>query len=255
MGGSIRVVHRIGGEINKQTRWTNSLPGYVQNEKFVEGDPEYVKEYLSRPSEWREKKEYFAPNGYGLDFYDFDKKIIHTIQGYTSYKDIEYSAVFLWLLGKVSTLDSIVDGKIFLTKCTDKDEYFFPHEVRKMWEKNMLSGISYIGDYDNSWIPENQKILSKEEMGNPSFEECLSMLEYTKGHDSKRHLMYAEYYKEGFPELLGFRINWEAFGWTIHKYQEDSAGLKAIKEAIQADITLSKKEEEKWKEYIEYRES
>ena len=250
MGGSIRVVHRIGGVIDKQTRWTNSLPGYVQNAKFINGDPEYVKEYQTRPSEWRGEQEFLAPNGYGLDFYDFDKKTIHTVQGYTSYNTIEYSGIFLWLLGKVKSIDAIVDGKLFLSTCTDSDDYFFPHEIRKMWNEGMISGISYTGNYDDSWMEENQKILSKEELGNPTFEELLAMLEHTAG----RKRMYADHYKEGSPELIGLMINWEEFGWTIKKYDETSEGLKEIKSNIEADIPLTTEDLEIWDVFIGERE-
>jgi len=254
MGGSIRVVHKLNGVITKQTRWTNSLDDYVQNSQFIKSDPEHIQEYLNRPTDYGEPPEHFAPNGYGLDFFDFDKKEIHTWQGYTSYQDIEYIALFLWLLGHVSTINGVVDGKVYLTRSTDQDEYFFPHEVRKMWNENMLSGITYTGSYEDHWMQENIKILSKEEMGNPTFEECLSMLENT--HEpigGKKRLMYAEHYKEGFPKITGFQINWSNLGWTLHEYPETLQGLKDMKAAIEIDNPFTPEDEKVWEEFMEDR--
>lgn len=88
MGGYIRIIIKVDDKIYCQTRWTNAIPNFVQNTKFIECDRDYIHEYLNSPSTYREENEIFSPSGYGIDVFDFDSKQIYSCQYYTDYKTI-----------------------------------------------------------------------------------------------------------------------------------------------------------------------
>lgn len=105
MGGTIAVTLRTpSGEVYRMARSTNSFPGFICSQRFLDSDPEWIAQYLS---EWREMAEdyklnhesgkykfnmtpaYFpynlcAPVGYGMVFIDMVNKQIHTHQGYSN---------------------------------------------------------------------------------------------------------------------------------------------------------------------------
>ena len=90
MGGSIRVIIVKDKIVTKKTRWTNSLPSFVQDSNFIDCKKEWVDEYINSPSDYTTPQNDFSPEGYGLDVFDFDKKIIYSCQGYCSYKAIDF---------------------------------------------------------------------------------------------------------------------------------------------------------------------
>ena len=125
MGGSIKVANRINNIITSQTRWTNPLPEYVQNEKFINCNFEYVQSYINRESIYLDTKgnETCSPTGYGLDFFDFDNKEIHSYQSYCDYKKIQYSSISIYLLGGVADVTTDND-MLSITPLTKEDKFF-----------------------------------------------------------------------------------------------------------------------------------
>lgn len=105
MGGNLAVtIITEDGEMYKMNRWTNSLPDFVNNMKFVQKDKEHLANYLAS---WLKMKEDWAKNGpngpfefpmtssyfphfemvpvdYGLVVIDMKKNKIYSQQGYST---------------------------------------------------------------------------------------------------------------------------------------------------------------------------
>ena len=107
MGGTIAVVIREeDGKIHKMARWTNSLPYFIRNMKFVNGDKQHLSDYLKvfydMVEEYNAIKEsggdfgikmcdvyvpnsgHIAPIGYGLVVIDYQTNQILHCQGYSA---------------------------------------------------------------------------------------------------------------------------------------------------------------------------
>lgn len=254
MGGAIRVVHRIGGSIDKQTRWTNSLPAYVKNADFVNGTPEYIEEYIKRPSEYRHPTDDFSPDGYGIDFFDFESRTIHTMQGYCDYTDIEYSSIFIYLTGNVAGY-TLVDGQLRLKTHSYDDPDFFPTQVMRMWDLGMLSVVTYTGKRNEPWNPEFEKVLTPEELPGVFYAECLASMEkFETEHRGYGNPLFEPLYpnlkEKNIPAITGFKINWKKFGWTIKDYPEnDPEGIRSFYMNVQSLLTDEEKKE--WEEWVE----
>lgn len=109
MGGSIAVtLVTPNGTMYKMCRWTNTLPWFVKNPKFISKDEQHINEYLD---EWIQMKSDFeangpngpfqysmtsvylpyqatAPCGYGLVLIDMQQNKIYSSQGYCSFSEI-----------------------------------------------------------------------------------------------------------------------------------------------------------------------
>ena len=260
MGGSIRVVTKIDGVISKQTRWTNSLPQFVKNESFLNCDREYVQEYNNRESKYRESNETFSPNSYGLDFYDFDSKKIYTNQGYCGYSDIDMTEIFIYLHGRVANVSTKNNGSLIIDPILDDSKFFFPTEVKKMWESNMLSCNVFTGSKkDPLYDPMYNKSISKEDMGNISFETCLALMEkfgssqrvpFGLNQKSRIGLFSMFLDKTIKHKIKGFNINWKEHGWELKEYDESELGFKLMLSDLQKDYVLSDTDIKEWDQFI-----
>ena len=110
MGGSVAVTaRRANGEILRMCRWTNPLPFFFQNMRFVGGDESHLDEYLEqwhdfvlrsqKDNKWdREAAAHdkLAPFEYGLVVIDYQTKKVLSLQGYSA-------------LNTVSNLDFLED--------------------------------------------------------------------------------------------------------------------------------------------------
>lgn len=106
MGGTVSVIIREeDGKVHKMARWTNSLPYFIKNMKFINKDKEYLNNYLKAfydmKSDYEKNKEsgnfqfnmtdvyipdsgYISPIEYGIVVIDYQtSKIVHC-QGYSS---------------------------------------------------------------------------------------------------------------------------------------------------------------------------
>ena len=250
MGGTIRVIHVIDKQIDKQSRWTNSLPEYVKTDKFISGDRKWINDYLTRKSAYREDDESFSPNGYGLDVFDFDKREIHTCQGYCSYSEISYATVWLWLDGGIlESIEKKENGKTItvLSVVTSEDPNFYPPIVERMWDSGMVSVI-----LENSRI-----IKSKEELDNISF---LQVLQEMKKYDRNKFVSSAmkRGYDTGLKSLKKSKINsssfyveWKKMGWKLMQYSEDKKGWTEFYENMKNNYPLTDEEKKLWEEKIE----
>ena len=122
MGGSIAVTLREpDGTEHRMVRWTNSLPWFVKNMKFVNKEKshidEYMKQYNQMMADWKANKETknfvynmtevyapfpgtLAPAGYGLVVIDMKKNIILSMQMYCQFIDIHGAEVNLAIYQK-----------------------------------------------------------------------------------------------------------------------------------------------------------
>ena len=106
MGGSVAVTLREpDGTEHRMCRWTNPLPWFINNMKFINKDPVHIKQWLDRWNEmradWEKNKgtgkfefpmteayapsPYLAPMGYGLVVIDMKKNVILNCQGYCNF--------------------------------------------------------------------------------------------------------------------------------------------------------------------------
>jgi len=104
MGGSIAVTaRRANGEVIRMCRWTNPLPFFIQDARWIDADETHLDEYLEQWNSMRadyEKNEpgnyefnmtdvyapypFLAPHGYGLVVIDYQTHTLLTMQGYSS---------------------------------------------------------------------------------------------------------------------------------------------------------------------------
>jgi len=143
MGGSIRIVTKLNNELHTHTRWTNALPEYVMSDKFIEKDEKYIKKYLEnyKTSQYKLDIELFSPCDYGLDVFDFDKKVILSNQGYCAYDMIETVSISLSLR---------------YTNFTDRNEEIL--KTKRMYDKKQLSLVK---GYDEQSVVEQPETYEK----------------------------------------------------------------------------------------------
>lgn len=116
MGGTVAVTIRFeDGTVEPMGRWTNSLPGFFQDVKFVKKDQSHLDEYLR---DWFEMKDdwdknhksgrfefpmtpcygnwrHIAPTGYGLVVIDYKTETILSMQGYSSLNTFHSSRILM----------------------------------------------------------------------------------------------------------------------------------------------------------------
>jgi len=125
MGGSIAVTaRRANGETVRMCRWTNSLPYFFQDARWLDGDETHLDEYLKqwyvmrddyernnpgpKPDDddaadaWRKWSDAFehnmtsvyapypflAPHGYGLVVIDYQTQTVLSMQGYSALTEV-----------------------------------------------------------------------------------------------------------------------------------------------------------------------
>ena len=98
MGGGIAVTaRRANGEILRMCRWTNPLPFFFQNMRFVGGDESHLDEYLEQWHDFMRQApegdemdremvahDKLAPYWYGLVVIDYQTKKVLSLQGYSA---------------------------------------------------------------------------------------------------------------------------------------------------------------------------
>ena len=116
MGGSVAVTLRKPDASEfRMTRWTNSMPWGICNDKMFNADEEHMDEYLEQwlgmKDDWDKNHKsgnfefpmtdcYFpgaglVPDGYGLVVVDHVNKVILDMQGYTSFDNINVAGIGL----------------------------------------------------------------------------------------------------------------------------------------------------------------
>ena len=220
MGGSIRVVVKANDRINVQTRWTNPLPSFVKNPLFIECNEQHITEYLNQESRHRNptSEELFSPTGYGLDVFDFDKKRIYSLQGYSSYDIQEFAGISL--------------------SRHDEEEY---RRYTDLWEKKYM-GLMTFKVFDENWRdPANQSLYVNGQM---TFEAAMKHLKA----DHDKRMAKRKY--------VWFQIQWEKLGWQLKRYEEDAAGYKQmLVDLIQDGYPLSIDAQLDWQEQLTERET
>jgi len=104
MGGNIGVtIREENGTEHRMSRWTNPIPWFINNLKFLNKNPSHLQEYLKTwydmRTDWLEHKNddkfelnmtpvyarhpYLAPDEYGLIVIDMQRNVILEYQGYT----------------------------------------------------------------------------------------------------------------------------------------------------------------------------
>lgn len=217
MGGSIRVITKLNNEIYKHTRWTNRLPEYVVSDKFIERDEKYINEYLEeyKNSYYKSDIELFSPCDYGLDVFDFDKKVIISNQMYCSYLQIDTAAISLYLNGVV------------ITDSNSNNEDVPPQKTKRMYDKKQIS-------LKRGW-----------------FDNESSNIEQPKTYEKAWEL--ASKSTKKYKESLNFKVNWEDFGWKYIKFEESDNGFIEMLDYCIKNYHLSTEEIKDWIDYIKYK--
>ena len=135
MGGSLAVTLREpDGTEHRTYRSTNTLPWFITNMRFVNKDPEHVKEYLKtwyeRRADYEAHKEdgkfklpmsdfyapypFLAPISYGLVVLDMTSNNVLHYQGYTNFERI-YAAGILYDMKKASKVEDPIGMNAFYT--------------------------------------------------------------------------------------------------------------------------------------------
>jgi hypothetical protein len=111
MGGAVGfTIRESDGTEHRMCRFTNYLPWYIVNKKMLDKDPEHLKFYTDSWKDLRKEAEedpecfqarmygnypYLAPTGYGLIVVDWQKDVIVSMQNYSTFNRITYTAAKL----------------------------------------------------------------------------------------------------------------------------------------------------------------
>lgn len=221
MGGDIRVIHVIDDKPNIQVRWTNPLPDYVKADRFMNFDLEYINEYLNKPSEHRYDGEaVFAPVGYGLDVFDFNKKKIYTNQGYCQYTHIHFTSVLTY-----------IHDRIWPKPDKDTDEYY-PNIVKRMFDVGMVTPC--IRSYDSA----SNSVVNEPITGIADFDKLI------------RKMYELEYPTIGKRQMTTFEVNWDRFGWEVIKFEESLKGWETFRDLMISEYKISDSDTKVWNDYL-----
>lgn len=152
MGGSVTVViRRPDGTMHVMLRWTNPLPYFVANMKFINEEKAFIDDYVEC---WKNKKidegkppenDGFVPEDYGIVVIDMINKLIVSKQEYTSFNITSFSNSFskedkendyarirgfvegnriieYWNFGETRTMESFNGDTKALMKAIENDE-------------------------------------------------------------------------------------------------------------------------------------
>lgn len=100
MGGSIAVVcRRTDGSVHSLLRWTNPLPGFIHDIRFLNKDEDFMQAYIDQPPAWHEDEPDFSwpilPAEYGIVLLDWQNNKIISANHYTSF-GFEHSFPFIF---------------------------------------------------------------------------------------------------------------------------------------------------------------
>lgn len=221
MGGSITVVIRKkDGTIIKCCRWTNSLPSFIGNLKFIEKDDEhlekYLKTYYDMKRDWEANKDsgnfefgmtssyaayndILAPMSYGIVVIDYMKSHLLHMQGYARLDGFD----------KIEAEAGICQRKYYMNDGRDKD-------FQALWNAGKI-------DRYESW--EKPKVAVYPINGLKDLKKLLK--------------------KDSYEMLL---INMEP--WTVIRYEETANGTDEIKAKIlELGFYISEADDKEWAEF------
>lgn len=237
MGGTVTVVLREpNGKTHVQCRWTNALPWFVNNIRFVEKSSEHVAGYLKNQNDVDKKdNDILAPQDYGIVVLDQMRDRILTYQGYCSFGNIDTMRIAGDLdicvdkkiqvpaeLGTISTKYVSVPLKMDVFKLTDDELHAV--RFREFYEK---SRIAYAKNERTGEIKETKGL---------SLDELAKFAEQDRTFDFTFVL-----------DMSPFEIVQYHQGWS-----HDNDQLSLIKADIKRfGFKYSKKDEKAWKEFME----
>ncbi len=245
MGGQIRVIIREeDGTVHKHSRWTNSLPCFVKNPKFLSEDKEYIKMYIEgyKTSGYKSDVEFLSPNTeYGMVILDFKDKWVASMNGYCSFDNYELAGL---LLDARNVVDN--DGQIDKNKAAEvlKAEYNDFHSGHELYNSGLLSFVKeqYYSDRTKSVVEVPIKEFNEKEI---------------KKLYNKRHSKISKLFKSNksveFERIIGL-INYEKIGWSLSEYSETIEGnLSFLKDVLSHSFSLTTDDINDWQEYLNER--
>ena len=234
MGGSVAVTLREpNGTEHRMSRWTNALPWFVNNMKFVTKDPLHIKDYMARWNEmradWEKNKDTgkfefpmttsyaphtdLAPDGYGLVVLDMMKNEILTCQGYCKFGVIH--TVSIALDSNQSTIRDSLDRE------EDRE-----HVIAK---KFFDDGRATVQKFVKAPLQKRGRLIDTD-IGYDK------LMEMVKEHGE-------EYYKH--PDI---KLDFSPF--KIKEYREDTGWLKMRTDIEKLGFKITDEEDKMWNEWI-----
>ena len=229
MGGSIQTSFRLeNGTIITDSRWTNPLPTFARDVRFIEGDHEYFKEFATRESSYRGKF-FLAPEQYGLVVFDFMTKtiLIYAID-YIIYDRTVPSSIY-WDCQNNETANSweklVQQGRVKIQV----------HEYKR--------GSYHTNPLSTKEIPFARDINLFPNIGE-QFRSFCRIEDYNVGTND--HCLYVEVKIDNSP-------------WTIIRYDETGPNAREHASQMQAKLKelgweMTDNDQSKWEEWFKYHE-
>lgn len=181
MGGSLKIVIKEKDVYYPRIVHTNFMPFFVQNDKFIENNKDYIGRLKKVKSPYGKIQDnLISAYDYGIDFFDLDNKIIINSQGYCSYDYIMKNSIYLYLNGNI----------------TGKNKYgedYYPKVFKRMYQKGMI-------------IP--KKLIRNDEF------EKIDNFDINKFYSKPNR-----YFRK--KDIIIFEIQWERFGWKYLKFEDE----------------------------------
>lgn len=232
MGGTIRVILKEeDGKEHRMNRWTNSFPGFIESEKFINKDPEHLKKYMKAYLEMKEDYEknhesgkfklnmtdvylpetdYLGPTGYGLLVIDYTNNKILSNQGYSF-------PGYLQTLKVLGAFDEKDRKRLAECNIMDEEEAMC---IEKWAEEGKLSGRYY--------DKENEELI----INKITREELVALAK------SDKIPIYYDYILDMSP-------------WEVKLYDEDKEGYAQMKQdMIEIGFEFTEEDEKGWEEYL-----
>lgn len=229
MGGTVAVTVRLDeNTIIADTRWTNALPSFVQDMRFIDGDRAYVQRYLDVPSDLKGRP-LNAPYGYGLVVFDLPTRSILSMQGYSGFVTEAPGMLSQELLDAVANVDEDEDAA---------------DEVER-WQRLTNAGRLVLTRtrYTRSASgAQNTELLFKETLAGDAEAvarrlEAECRMEHMRGKDDT--------------STTRLDVVVDIAPWTHQRFRKTVTDTQALKQALlERGFTFSEAEETAWREWI-----
>ncbi len=224
MGGTIGITIRtMDRKEHRMLRWTNPMPSFFHDIKFIDGDEGHVNEYLKM---WYEMVDAYNngkldempmadvyvpgaglyPSEYGLVLVDYPSRTIISSQGYTNVNGIHVAGVSNAAMTKKFNPDKFCENYERYKALFDQKKVVLPR-TNKTYKHLQIEGITF------------EDFIAEDENGN-------------------------DVYYDAFLDMRP---------WKVHLYEPyvEKDVLKMKKHVQKLGFTLTESEEKEWRDFIE----
>lgn len=244
MGGSIGVtIREEDGTEHRMCRWTNSLPGFIHNLKFINKDKDYLKDYLKV---WYDMREDYLENKDNKDL-KFKSEPLEIIDGRSigGGKPQKFRFNMTEVYASDPYLAPMGYGLVVIDM--QNNVIFHCQGYCGIGKTHMPIGMTSFDEFKEfEELVNSGRITKILDMFNKEKEIKQVKLQLKDGEVTDMLRPSERYY-------YNFYLNMSPF--KVRKFDETPKGIKELKkEVLNLGFKLTKEEDEMWEEYIKEQE-